>query len=156
MLKIDVVRTHPDAKLPERQHDTDTGWDIFALDNGKEVRDEQKNNLYIEYDTGLVVCPPQGYYFRLYPRSSISKKHLILANSVGIIDEDYRGPIVMRFKILRQKAQKEYYYWQQYYSGDRIGQLVLCKRHDFEFNEVDLHDLKSTQRGSGGFGSTGS
>ena len=96
------------------------------------------------YDTGIAVCPPDGYYTEVVPRSSLTKTGYMLANSVGIIDSSYRGSI----KVV--------------VSGDNSlddltlpfkgFQLILRKLEEVEVVEVD--DLDDTVRGDGGFGST--
>lgn len=97
---------------------------------------------YTEYDTGIAVAIPEGYVGLVFPRSSISKKYqMSLANSVGVIDSDYRGTIKLRF---REPADG-------YEVGDRIGQLVIVPIPQVTFEEGYLDE---TNRGHGGFGST--
>jgi len=107
----------------------------------------------------------------LYPRSSIIKKNLILANSVGVIDSGYRGTIKVCFRYLIQPEDMKVVEGKSfrgkeakgivssidpnkvYQEGDKIAQLLPCKHNDLMINYVD--EINSTERGSGGFGSTG-
>ena len=75
------------AKIPSRAHESDTGYDLKMID----VEKIQGDTIF--FKTGISVEPPSGFYFEVYPRSSISKLPLSLSNSVGIIDSDYRGEI---------------------------------------------------------------
>jgi dUTP pyrophosphatase len=100
----------------------------------------------ITVDTGIAIEIPEGYYGMIVPRSSISKTGLILSNSCGTIDCGYVGPITFKFLIINNSQT-------QYESGDRIGQIIIRKLEDVEFIEVD--ELGDSERGAGGFGSTG-
>lgn len=96
------------------------------------------------YKTGIKIAIPNGHFGMITPRSSISRKLLMLANSVGIIDSDYRGEILLKFRgVLGFKPYKV---------GERIGQLILLRRGLIEFQTSELDE---TERGEGGFGSTG-
>ena len=89
--KFKVKKVHPDAKLPVKATQDAVGYDCFAV--GMKVTDS-----YIEYDLGIIIVPEDpNYYVEVYPRSSVTKKHLMLKNSVGIIDPDYRDTIKVRF-----------------------------------------------------------
>lgn len=101
--------------------------------------------LYYEYETGLSMEIPDGYVGLLFPRSSNSKYDLLLCNSVGIIDAGYRGPINFRYKCVGSGPR--------YNAGDRVGQIMIVPRPEVEF--VEVSELSETERGSGGFGSTG-
>ena len=93
---------------------------------------------------------PKGYVGLIYPRSSVSKTSHMLRNHVGIIDSGYRGEIMLKFGWYEQTPGNH----QVYDAGDRIGQIMIMPYPEVEFNEVE--DLSDTERGSGGFGSTGS
>lgn len=117
------------------------------------VYEESKHNYsldklkFIEYDTCIAVEIPEGYVGLIFPRSSISNKDLILSNSVGMIDSDYRGSIKFRFK------KTHMYGLEEYKVGDKVGQLLIVPYPKIELEEAD--DLSDTIRGSGGYGSTG-
>jgi dUTP pyrophosphatase len=97
------------------------------------------------YDTGIAVCPPDGYYTEVVPRSSLSKTGYMLANSVGIIDSSYRGSI--KVVVTGDESLKSL---ELPFKG---FQLVVRKQYHANFAEVDTID--ETARGDGGFGSTG-
>jgi len=148
MLQIKVKKLYPDALLPTKSHDKDTGWDIYAIEDGEIIYTNTDGKpLYIEYNTGLSIQPPEGYDIKIFTRSSVSNFCLVLANSVGIADETYSGPYKLRFRITHDMPCRIYR------KGDKIGQLVLQKREDAEI--VEVNELSQTDRGSSGFGSTG-
>ena len=86
------------AEVPSRAHESDTGYDLKMIDVDKVDGDT------IFFKTGLSLEPPEGYYFEVYPRSSLSKLPLSLANSVGIIDSDYRGEILVPVRVHHQNV----------------------------------------------------
>lgn len=146
-----VKRLTPTAKMPEKTHLNDTGYDIFA------DRVEDKGS-QIKVYTGIAIQPPPPYYIEIFPRSSICKKHLQLANSVAIIDYDYRGEIVLVFnKIPDGILDSTYITYPDYANkievGEKIAQMVVRWRFDADF--VEVNELEDSNRGSGGFGSTG-
>jgi dUTP pyrophosphatase len=101
---------------------------------------------FSEYGTDLAVEIPRGYVGLLFPRSSISNTDHFLRNSVGVIDSGYRGEIKLRMSI-PALGEKEYI------MGDKVGQLIIMKLPWVEVEEAD--ELSDTDRGEGGFGSTG-
>jgi dUTP pyrophosphatase len=127
----------------------DTGWDLVASSDPEIVySDEKKKNiLYIEYDTGVVLQPPNGFYTLLFPRSSISKYELSLANSVGVIDAGYRNTIKLRFRFLGKKFSKNSLI---YKNGDKIGQLIFMPM--FVLSAHQTESLDESERGLAGFG----
>lgn len=140
-MKIKIKKTHPDAVIPKYAKFGDAGCDLTAIS-------KTENDLYIEYDTGLSFEIPEGYVGLVFPRSSISKYHLDLANAVGVIDSGYRGSVTARFKKTIDKA------WANEYNiGDRIAQIIVLPYPQVEFIEVE--ELSNTERGSGGYGSSG-
>jgi dUTP pyrophosphatase len=142
-MEIFVKKLNPEAVIPTSAHETDAGYDLVAINDGTWT------DTYVEYDTGLSIQPEPGYHVEIFPRSSISKTDLVLANSIGLIDESYRGPILLRFKC----TNPQMFTRKSYKKGDKIGQLVIRKTERAKFTEVS--DLIETQRGAGGFGSTG-
>lgn len=148
---ISVKKLHEDAQLPVKANKDDAGYDIFCVNDGEIVRDSDNNILYIQYNTGISIQPPSGYYTEIYPRSGITKKPLFLANSVGIIDEGYRGEVIIRFKVNKDSVNVEN---DLYKKGERIAQFIVRKcENNFEFSWQE--NLSSTNRGEGGFGSSG-
>lgn len=138
-LKVKIKRLHADAVIPTYAKPGDAGLDLVAVDINTDAP------AYVEYRTGLAFEIPEGYVGLLFPRSSVSKKDLILTNCVGVIDSGYRGEVTFRFRDLGVR-------W--YKVGDRIGQLIIMPYPSIEFEEAE--ELSQTERGKGGYGSTGS
>lgn len=155
-MKIKFKKLHEDAVLPSYARPGDAGLDITTVSDSVSTNsgEDKSQWYYIEYKTGLAVELPEGYVGLLFPRSSISKSALILANSVGILDSGFRGEICFRFKvdagIMAQAICDSHP--AKYKKGDKIGQLVIIPYPTVkpEFGE----ELSKTERGEGGFGST--
>lgn len=133
----------PDAVIPTKAHPTDAGFDLVA------TSEDFKEGVYV-YGTGIAVEIPEGYVGLVFPRSSIAKKDLFLSNSVGVIDSHYRGEIMFKFRMARAQ---EYVKDPIYSVGERIGQIIIIPFPDVVFSEAD--ELSETDRGEGGYGSTG-
>lgn len=142
MVDVKIRKVHPDAVLPKRAHPTDAGMDVTAI--SMEMTED-----YIEYDAGLQFQLPAGYVMLIFPRSSNSKKDLLLCNSVGVLDAGYTGNLKFRFKLTTEGYTEKIYN-----PGDKIGQIVILPYPEIKFIETEEFD--ETDRGSGGFGSTGS
>ena len=140
MMKVKIKKLHPDAVIPKYAKLGDAGMDLVAIS-------EEWNEYYtmVTYDTGLSIEIPEGYVGLLFPRSSIVKTELELANSVGVIDSGYRGPIMFKFRYNEEGMV--------YDVGDRVGQIIIMPYPQVEFEEVE--ELSTSDRGEGGFGSTG-
>lgn len=132
------------AVIPTYANIGDVGADLTAT-SVKHVPVTIEEAAYYEYGTGLAMKIPEGYGGFIFPRSSVSKKDLFLANAVGVIDPAYTGEIKLRFKY--KTAPK------LYEVGERIGQLVILPIPTINFSEVA--ELPVTQRGNNGFGSSG-
>ena len=145
---IKVKKLNKNAVLPQKANDQDAGYDLIAISK-PEIKYDNDNVLYIQYKTGIAIEPPEGYHTEIYPRSSISKYNLQLCNSLGLIDEPYRGEIILRFNLINSKLVGS----KIYQKGDKIGQLVIKKTISMDFIEVE--ELEETNRGTGGFGSSG-
>jgi dUTP pyrophosphatase len=139
-MKVKIKKLHSDAVIPTYAKQGDAGMDLTAVQWNTSER-------YVEYDTGLSMEIPEGHVGLLFPRSSVSKTNLVLANCVGVVDSGYRGPVKLRFKELSGPPGG------RYKQGDRVGQIVIMPVPTFEFEEVE--NLSDTSRGDGGFGSTG-
>lgn len=133
------------AVLPTNAKPGDAGLDLTAISNGKLSEDKS----YYEYDFGLSVEIPEGYVGLIFPRSSITKTDLLLANCVGVIDSGYRGPLTARFRSVAGQKPRAYQ------SGDRIAQLVVLPFPKVNVEKTTYEQLSKTERGSGGFGSSG-
>lgn len=134
------IKLDKGALLPKRANFDDTGYDLTALAIHKETDD------YIMYKTGLHVEPSEIVDLQLRARSSIYKTGLVLANSVGTIDSGYHGDLMFCFYKVGKNVNP-------YKVGDRIGQIVCSRFDSLEFYIVD--EFEETDRGEGGFGSTG-
>lgn len=137
---VRVKKLHKEAVVPSYAKYGDAGMDLTAVS-------KTETNHYIEYDTGLAVEIPHGYVGIIVPRSSVTKKQLMLKNSAGIIDSGYRGPIKVRFQDLGITEAD------MYKVGERIAQLIIMKLPTIDIMEVD--ELSDSERGEGGFGSSG-
>ena len=147
-MKVNVKKLDSNAVLPTYSKHGDAGMDLTAISKSY---DEHGN---VCYGTGLAFEIPNGYVGLLFPRSSNTKKDLILGNSVGVIDSGYRGEVVFKFKstIFNEETMRYEYGYSEYAEGDRIGQIIIMPYPKIEFNLVD--ELSTTDRGIGGFGST--
>ena len=150
-LTVKIKKLHPDAVVPTRAKEGAAGWDLTAI--RVDVLDQYDGNLMVaRYHTGISVEIPKGYVGLLFGRSSCYKKGVILSNAVGVIDSDYRGEICLMFSRIQDFLEEEAG-TPDYYVGDRIGQIMIVPCPDVELVEVE--ELSETERGSGGFGSTG-
>ncbi len=169
--------------LPQRGTEKSTGYDVIATSDPVFVGDPAdsstniKYNSYVEYKTNLrlavqsekVVTGIQNtvnvnYDVLAFPRSSVRKYNLLLANSIGLIDQDYRGEVIICFKYIWQpedyiisedgKITGNPNFEKIYKKGDKICQLKVTKCEDVNFTLVN--ELDTTLRGDGGFGSTDS
>jgi dUTP pyrophosphatase len=150
-MQVRVKKLHPDAVIPSYAKAGDAGMDMVAIS-----ADISKDGLFIEYGTGIAVEIPEGYVGLMFPRSSLSKTTMVLSNHVGVIDSGYRGEIKFRFKDLnmQQEFDGQWYGDETVYEvGNKIGQLVILPYPQIELVETD--ELNESERGDGGFGSTG-
>lgn len=148
-MKVRIKKLCPEAVIPQYAHATDAGLDLTAISKNLD------KNGNVVYGTGLAVEIPDGYVGLIFPRSSISQTRQILSNCVGVIDSGYRGEITFKFKginVFVGIANKGYEVV-DYNVGDRIGQLIIMPYPHIEFEEVA--ELSESDRGTGGYGSTG-
>jgi dUTP pyrophosphatase len=158
MVNVNFVKLDVAATVPVKAHVSDVGFDLSAV-----TAEEHEN--YIEYGTGVSIQLPKGYYALLMPRSSVSKKDLVMCNSVGLIDNGYTGELKFRFKVTPRFEEVEktalgfikYTTLQRkkpnvYSVGDLVGQVVVLPYPEVAFAEVA--QLEATDRGADGFGST--
>lgn len=137
-------KLHPDAVIPQYQTEGAAGFDLVTVEEA--VSPAGKTILL---KTGLAVEVPPGYELQIRPRSGISlKTGLMIKNSPGTIDSDYRGEIGI---IVYNNGER---YGHCINKGERIAQAVLKRVERAEIFEV--MELSDTERGVGGFGSTGS
>jgi len=140
-LNVKFKKLHEDAVLPKYAKAGDAGMDCVSVTEAKDKGD------YLAYDLGIAVEIPEGFVGLLFPRSSNSKKDLLLANSVGVVDSGYRGPIQARFKKVLDHPVKVYK------KGDKVCQLIVMPYPQITAEWAD--ELSDTERGDGAFGHTG-
>lgn len=169
-VKVKFKKSSSDIPTPERAHEWDAGFDLTAVSK-KETPE------YIQYGTGVSFEIPNGYVGFIVPRSSVTKRDMMLKNSIGIIDAPYRGEVMFRFyKIITTEMDKssEVYdtnnghliknsfkvlnYLKEnlqkvYGVGEKIGQIIFIKLPVIQLVET-TDELSETDRGDGGFGST--
>lgn len=136
-LNIKIKKVTSTAQLPTKAHATDAGYDLYASSCHYE-------DGMLHFGTGVAVEIPAGYVGLVFPRSSIANTHLTLSNSVGVIDSGYRGEIKAKFRKGGTRG---------YNVGDRIAQLIIMPYPEVTFEEVD--ELSDSDRGEGGYGSSG-
>lgn len=146
-MKVKIKKLHPLAVIPKKAHPTDAGFDLYCTGS---VIDWARQELTCS--TGLAFEIPEGYAGFIFPRSSVSNKPLMLHNAVGVIDAHYRGEVTAKFHItdLRAYLQDDE---NKYLEGDRIAQMIILPYPQVEFEEATA--LSETDRGEGGYGSTG-
>jgi dUTP pyrophosphatase len=141
-MQVKVKKLHPDAVIPRYSKAGDAAMDLTAISVDK---DEYGNAVY---KTGLAIEIPEGYVGLLFPRSSNSKTDLYLTNHVGVVDSGYRGEIMFKYRGVRGLLDAKIYA-----KNERVGQLIILPYPQIELIESDT--LSETERGEGGFGSTG-
>lgn len=170
-MEVKFKKLSDKAVIPTKAHPTDAGFDMTAA----EIKITED---YVSYKTNIALEIPENYVGLLFPRSSNSKKDLLLANSVGVVDSHYRGDVEFRFKRILMPVMQEVMIAPPtgdiltdakntrkvpglayrddfiYKVGDKIGQLVIMPVPEIILVETD--ELTETDRGEGGFGSTDS
>ena len=181
-MKIQVLKNETYQSvdnLPTKGTDRATGFDVVVTSEPEIIGEIYDNGAYkrvdyIQYKTNLKLAVQKervfsnfgyndlDYDILAFPRSSISKYNLALANCIGLIDADYRGEVLLRFKYQWQPEdykirtdnllEGRVNFTKLYNKGDKVCQLKVTKVENVEF--VLVHELDSTTRGDGGFGST--
>lgn len=171
-MEVKIKKLTENAVIPKYSLEGDAGLDLTATSK----KCDEFGNMH--YGTGLSFKIPEGYVGLLFPRSSNAKKDLLLSNSVGVLDSNYRGEVSFKFKPsvvlfdangfapdgklgidndiftdIVAPTPKNLLDFQNYNIGDRIGQLIILPYPKIEFIETD--DLGDTNRGDGGYGHTG-
>lgn len=141
-MKAKLVKLRDNAHIPTKGSDKAAGFDLYACNETYILPGQTKL-----IPTGLAIQPPEGFCMKIYARSGLAtKRGLRPANCVGICDEDYTG----EYMVALHNDSNE---MQVVEEGERIAQLAFERYYSFEFEEVEK--LDETERGSGGFGSTG-
>ena len=181
-MKIQVLKNESYQSvdnLLKKGTDRATGFDVVVTSDPEIVGEKYENGAYkridyIQYKTNLKLAVQKDRQFSnfgytdldydilAFPRSSVSKYNLVLANCIGLIDADYRGEVLLRFKYIWQPEdytirtdnllEGHVNFDKLYNKGDKVCQLKVTKVENVEFVLVD--ELDSTTRNDGGFGST--
>lgn len=148
-MEIKVKKLYDKAVLPTKGSEHSAGFDLYACSTeSPSDRDVVLPGETVKYKTGVAVQIPEGYFGAVFARSGLATKNgLRPANCVGVIDSDYTGEIIV--PIFNDSPYEQHVHYAQ-----RIAQLVIIPYLDSQMVEVD--ELTETERGSGGFGSTGS
>lgn len=156
-MQVKIKKLHEDAVIPKYAKQGDAGVDLVATSK------EYDNNGNTVYGTGLAFEIPGGYFGLLVPRSSNAKTDLRLTNSAGILDSGYRGEVMFKYRNDNFANMSDNYkshlsngdvaFNNEYKVGDRVGQIIILPYPQIEFIEAD--ELSVTERGCGGYGSTG-
>lgn len=155
-MKVRIKKLNENAVIPKYATSGSAGMDLTAVSR---TIDEYGN---LVYGIGLAFEIPKGYVGLIFPRSSVSKHPLSMKNCVGVIDSDYRGEVKVKFGLFTHKfveksngrivadgCSRGYFYE----VGDRVAQIIIIPYPEIEFEEAE--ELSETDRGSGGYGSTG-
>jgi dUTP pyrophosphatase len=152
---VKIKKLHEDAVIPQYQTSGASGFDLHALEDVEIL----PNHTQL-VRTGLSFEVPEGYELQIRPRSGLSlKTHLRVANAPGTVDSDYRGEVCIIMTNTMEALDKDYTPDQddrdipKIKKGDRVAQGVICPVVQAEFEVVE--ELQETERGSSGWGSTG-
>lgn len=149
-MMIKYKKILPEAQIFTPAYPGDAGFDIAAAQHYT-----IDDNGVVTYRTGIILEIPEGYYVDIRPRSSIFKKHLILCNAPGTIDSQFRGEVMIKFRLTIPMSEYNDapHMCELYAVGDRIAQLVVQEKIDATFVAAD--EVTESVRGSNGFGSSG-
>ncbi len=143
-MNIKVKKLKPGATVPTMGSKFAAGADLYSAEDADVVIEPSETKFI---GTGLAMEIPEGYVGLVYARSGLAcKRGLAPANKVGVVDSDYRGEI----KVALHNHGKEA---QTVEKGERIAQMVIAPYLSVNYEEAD--ELSETERGEGGFGSTG-
>lgn len=137
-MEIRIKKTHQNAIIPKYSKQGDAGLDLTVTSV------ERIDSEHIKYGFGLAIEIPKGYVGLVFPRSSCYKQRQILSNAVGVIDSGFRGEISAVMIGTSSESYKV---------GERAAQIIILPYPEIEFIETD--ELSETERGKGGYGSTG-
>ena len=140
-MQVKIKKLSNNAVIPKYAKASDAGLDLVATSivSGTPTQ--------ITYGLGISLEIPEGFVGLVFPRSSIRNYDLALTNSVGVIDSGYRGELQATFHKTKGLESKIYEV------GERVVQIIVIPHPSIEFQEVE--ELSNTERGEGGFGSTG-
>lgn len=140
-----LTLSSPAAQIPQKAHKDDAGWDLFTPEDVELVEGQ-----IIMVDLRIKVAIPEGHFGLIVPRSSMAKKRILLANTVGIIDSGYRGNVKVA---LAYHPTIDMPLTTTIYQNERVAQMIIVPFFNQPFSVAD--DLDDTDRSDGGFGSSG-
>ena len=140
-LLVKVKKLHPNAVIPSYSKVGDAGMDLTI------TREIENTTFAVSYGFGIAMEIPKGYVGLVFPRSSVRNQDLILSNCVGVVDSGYRGELQATFK--KTNGLDSF----KYKVGERGAQIIILPYPTIYMTEVP--ELSDTERGTGGFGSTG-
>lgn len=148
-MEVKLKKLVEEAVIPTYAKPGDAGMDMTAI--AYEYDAEKDCHVY---KTGIALEIPEGYVGLLFPRSSNRKTDAYMCNHVGVVDSGYRGDVMFSFKN-RDKIETDVIpaLVKPYEVGDKIGQIIIVPYPQISFVEVD--ELSTSERGTGGHGSTG-
>ena len=142
MAKIRIKKIRDNAVTPRYEHDGDAGMDLYAVEDSVLHPGERKL-----IPTGFQVEVPKGYEMQVRPKSGLALKHgITVLNTPGTVDSCYRGEVGV---IILNTSDRDY----EVNAGEKVAQAVIARVEKAVVEEVE--ELTETQRGAGGFGSTG-
>ena len=131
--------------MPCRAHVDDAGFDCYAR-----TCELLTETMQVRYNLGFCIEIPEGHVGLVFPRSSVCRQDLQMSNSVGVIDSGYRGEVSAVFNLVAIRGDEKI---RMYDRGDRVAQLIIIPYPEVRLVESDT--LSETERGKGGYGSTG-
>lgn len=144
MINIKVKKLVDGAKLPIVRANVNTIADLFVVNISSEIN--EAGELILVYHTGTAIEIPEGYTGLLFPEDDISRKTLEMCNSVGVIPNNSKEEVVIKFRATSNVVPA------LYNPGEKFAQLLILPVPDVQFEEAD--QLSETDRGEGGYGST--
>lgn len=144
------------AKMPVRATGNSVGYDLYAKKGGTKIFDISEKSFNAVFDTGIRIAPEEGYWCEVCPNSRLVKIELMMPNSKGVIDPDYRGTIKVALRGLSPASPEVLgYLFDVKYQNKPAAQMIFHRMIDCDFEQVqDMKELGETERGEGGFGST--
>jgi len=143
-VEVLFAKLEPDAAAPTQGSKSAAGWDLRALEDTTVLK-----GVSTKIRTGLAVAIPTGWEGQIRSRSSLGAKGMIMPNGVGTIDSDYRGELMV---LATWIGEGESIHLSK---GERIAQMLIAPVPVTSYREVGIEDLSKTERGKGGFGSSG-
>ena len=143
-LTVEFAKLSVDAKLPTQGSAQAAGWDLYALE--ETIVEKEKSSMI---KTGLAVAIPEGWEGQIRCRSSLGKKGMIMPNGIGTIDSDYRGELMVLATWIGEGDSFTVK------AGERVAQMLFAQVPKVKIIETEYSNLGNTERGDGGFGSSG-